>query len=188
VYYWPGAALRKNGVDSLHREIWKSIHGPIPAGHEIDHKNGDSLDNDPSNLQCLSVGEHRKKHSADFSASKRVRENLDRIRPLASAWHSSPEGRAWHSEHSKKDCAGTEQKFSCAHCGREYIGVFRGDGKNCYCSPKCCAAARRKSGLDDETRECAFCGKSFVVNRYSKKIHCDRVCGQRHRRAEGGGV
>ena len=52
--------------------IWQSVHkrvaekkvgGKIFKGHEVHHKNGNKLDNRPSNLQVLTKAAHKKIHS-----------------------------------------------------------------------------------------------------------------------------
>lgn len=47
---------------NLHRVVWESAHGPIPAGHDIHHVNGDRLDNRIENLECIPHGAHRAHH------------------------------------------------------------------------------------------------------------------------------
>jgi hypothetical protein len=45
---------------SVHRCVWAAFNGPIPEGHEINHKNKQKLDNSLENLECLSIIAHRK--------------------------------------------------------------------------------------------------------------------------------
>src|SRR4051812_34878129 len=52
-----------DGPASLHRAVWQSAHGAIPAGHEIHHKDGDPLNNDLANLECVNITEHRRQHA-----------------------------------------------------------------------------------------------------------------------------
>lgn len=39
-----------------HRLVWQDVHGDIPHGHEINHKNGLKDDNRPENLLCGTAG------------------------------------------------------------------------------------------------------------------------------------
>ena len=41
-----------------HRMIWESVHGPIPEGLEINHKNGVKDDNRLENLELMTRGEN----------------------------------------------------------------------------------------------------------------------------------
>src|SRR5690349_8269732 len=96
-YFVPGIHHRQHGVGRLHEEIWKAINGPIPEGYEIHHGDGNHLNNDPSNLVCLTDEEHRewhRQHPAPLTEARLA--HLARIRPNAAEWHRSDEGRAWH--------------------------------------------------------------------------------------------
>ena len=47
----------------LHRLIWEKHNGPIPKNHVIHHIDGDKLNNDINNLQCMEFGEHSTYHN-----------------------------------------------------------------------------------------------------------------------------
>ena len=46
-----------------YRKIWTDEHGPIPAGYEIHHIDGDNSNNALGNLACLSLQEHHDTHA-----------------------------------------------------------------------------------------------------------------------------
>ena len=55
--------LDREGKPSyLHRICWATYHGPIPARHDIHHKNGNRSDNQIENLLCISHAEHTSLH------------------------------------------------------------------------------------------------------------------------------
>lgn len=46
-----------------HRVVWETVHGKkIPKGYCIHHKDGNGRNNDPSNLELLTVGQHNALH------------------------------------------------------------------------------------------------------------------------------
>lgn len=49
----------------LHRAIYESVHGKIPAKYHVHHKDKNPLNNDISNLECVNPTDHNKKHDAD---------------------------------------------------------------------------------------------------------------------------
>lgn len=71
-------ALRKEHINTrwqtllMHRVVWTRHHGPIPEGKEIDHINGDGLDNRKTNMRLCThannMANYRKKkaHSSHF--------------------------------------------------------------------------------------------------------------------------
>lgn len=186
-YYTPGIADRQRGIQHLHVEVWKSTHGrAVPEGHEIHHADFNPLNNDPSNLVCLTRAEHKEAHREQGRLRGHAPERLamlDRVRPLAAAWHSSPEGVAWHREHAAKSGFGKVEPRPavCEQCGADYLNQRAGESR--FCSNNCKSAWRRASGVDDVERECAGCRVIFIVNRYVKKTHCTRICASDHRHA-----
>lgn len=174
-YYWPE---RGSGKDALHREVWKSANGPIPDGWHIHHIDEDTLNNDPANLEALSPGNHTRIHADDYRAQRQSW--VDEIRPLASAWHQSDQGRAWHSEKARKDWEGREpeHEVQCAHCGKLVQTYWADRGDTRYCSRKCHRAAADAAKRYTVEAECPICGKQFWQSRYRAKPEtCSRICG-----------
>jgi len=162
----------------MHRAVWIFHFGEIPKGLEVHHKDHDKGNNDPANLELVDSRKHasyhgRKRATDDPAAAAR---HMERIRPAAAKWHRSKEGLAWHSEHGKRTWEGRSvEKYKCIHCGAKYEALS-GVRKKGYCSPACQSAARRASGVDDETRKCVVCGNGFTVNRYAKTKTCSKDC------------
>jgi hypothetical protein len=179
VYFRPGGSDVARGVEALHREIWKSLHGPIPQGYHIHHKDTNPLNNTPENLVCVPSDAHQAEHgdkTKTDSYKRQRRTVLDRVRDKATAWHRSEEGRAWHREHGKDGWKDRESVTRiCEYCKKEYQTLITGDGSR-FCSNNCKVQARRVSGVDNERRVCTWCGKAFMVNRYSKTKTCSLSC------------
>lgn len=49
--------------------VWESRHGPIPRGRVIHHRDRDTLNDDPSNLQALTRKEHALEHAEEVRAA-----------------------------------------------------------------------------------------------------------------------
>ena len=169
--------FRNRKSQLLHRAIWAATYGEIPGGYTIHHIDGNHRNNDITNLECMSRSEHGKHHARVESAKK----HLESIRPLASLWHKSPEGRRVASvlfkEAWKKR---TPQTYTCKRCAKEYQSLKRSNGPT-FCSGACRTADRVASGKDDIDATCVECGKAFRKNRYVKAITCSRSCGARRR-------
>jgi len=56
-----------NGEQYLSRFMWSEVHGDIPDGHEVHHKNGDCCDDRLSNYELVNADDHRVHHSAGES-------------------------------------------------------------------------------------------------------------------------
>lgn len=187
---WPKSKHRTDrvyftatGGARLHRAIWEHQHGVIPPGHDVHHADGDTLNNEPHNLECLPESEHHALHAAEWTEERRdrQRQHIANIRPLASEWHGSEAGREWHREHGKQTWVGREvcQK-TCEHCGGSFETKDRRKAAR-FCSSKCRSYARKVRGDDDVARTCPVCQAGFTVNAYSRSKTCSRVCGQRLR-------
>ena len=90
---------RAGGKGLLHRDIWEHHNGPIPEGHHVHHRDGNTDNNDVSNLECLPGAEHFMLHSEDrknHGLSQQNLEHMAEMREKAKLWHQSEEGREWH--------------------------------------------------------------------------------------------
>lgn len=184
VYYVPGGTYRARGVGRLHEEVWKGANGPVPPGHHVHHVDGNPLNNEIGNLECISAAAHAEEHRHD--PRPWTESSLALAREAAKAWHGSDDGRAWHAEHARRIFAGrAPYDVTCDSCGERFSTRTVQRARVRFCSKRCKAKHRRASGIDDEPRTCPGCGATFMVNRYDRARHCSRPCGQRARRATG---
>jgi predicted nucleic acid-binding Zn ribbon protein len=163
---------KDNRVRRLHQAIWEFHNGPIPEGHHVHHKDGDTLNNDISNLECLSNKEHRRMHWTP-EESERARKHAERIRPLAKAWHASDEGKDWHSEHSRKIWEQrVPEERTCAVCKSVFLSKTRRKTDK-YCSQKCKFSTYISNGPKST---CPQCGNEFQNHMYQPRECCSGRC------------
>lgn len=68
-----------------HRRVWEERFGPVPAGHDIHHVNGDRADNRVENLRCLSRRDHAAEHAIHKTAAERRAVDAARARQRRAA-------------------------------------------------------------------------------------------------------
>ncbi|RKZ13153.1 hypothetical protein DRQ32_02205, partial [bacterium] len=151
---------------SMHRDVWTHTHGPIPDGFVVHHIDHEPANNAPENLTLVENSTHCREHMCR-RADKGELHFSAAARAAAAQWHGSEAGREWHSAHGKACWDGRPvDGHECAHCGKDYE-VKRGCRKRGFCSPGCQSAARRASGVDNETRQCDICSGTFTCNKYA---------------------
>jgi hypothetical protein len=161
-YYLCGNYYQKNGK-RLHRVVWEYHNGEIPKGYHVHHKDGNRHNNNISNLELMKAHEHESMHQSTEERKSKSRMNIEKAREGAIRWHKSNEGRAWHSAHAKEIWEERQPTmYTCDYCGKEYKTMKFQTTGNHFCSNNCKASFRRKSGVDNVTRECEKCGKKFV--------------------------
>ncbi len=166
----------------LHRRVWVDNFGPIPAGHEIHHKDEDWRNNTAGNLELREITEHRREHMRkkwqDPIAEAKMRAGLEEAIKAAPAWHASPEGREWHA---KNGIAAWENRewhdATCVVCGTVYKTPF--PDRAMYCTNTCTNKAAQ--ARHQESRKCVQCGVEFSAFKYDKKECCSRGCAVRRR-------
>jgi hypothetical protein len=142
---YKGERYFSRGNKRLHTEVWKYYKGEIPKGYHIHHVDGNTSNNDISNLNLIEAKLHLR-----FEAKKRFKENKEWAKDFhakgiekAKEWHKSEEGRKWHIEHGKKCWINKEYRLLvCEVCNKEY--KTRHSGVSKYCHPNCKATALRR--------------------------------------------
>lgn len=100
-YFWRHDKNKEPPV-SLHRQIFIDNFGPIGPGMVIHHKDGDTLNNDPKNLECISASKHMSDHASTEERIEKSKKNIKIAGIASKKWHGSEEGRRWHSEHAQR--------------------------------------------------------------------------------------
>lgn len=183
-YYLSSKKTDLGKRERLHCYVWRKHYGIIPKGYQVHHKDHNKSNNDISNLELLTVAEHRKRHFDEMSDSgKAERKEImkNKALPKAIMWHKSEQGREWHKKKYLVDAEKLHQKcsFVCLACGNEYIAEITGNNK--FCSNKCKSKYRRESGIDDEERICIRCGAFFTASKYSKTARCKKCRNRKNR-------
>lgn len=170
-YYRPAIHNAQNGVESLHREVWKHHNGPIPDGHLIHHKDGDPTNNHIENLECVTPAEHVKRHPEMGLTPEAIEKGVE----AAKEWHRSDEGREWHENHWEQSLGkifNDPKTRECDQCGDEYEYYT----SSRFCSNACKSKWRRDSGVDDVEYICEACRQPFMANKYADRNACSRRC------------
>lgn len=177
-YYLANKATYNGKRERLHVYVWRYFNGPVPEGYHVHHKDENKDHNDLENLACIPEFEHISLHGKEYAELNReeVIKNLkEKAIPKASEWHKSETGREWHRKNWNVSIGSMKPtEHVCQYCGEKYMSIEHGNNR--FCSNNCKSAARRKSGVDDETRICAYCGKEFRANKYTTKKFCSAVC------------
>jgi TPP-dependent indolepyruvate ferredoxin oxidoreductase alpha subunit len=135
----------RKGAKGLHVAIWE-FHNKqtVPKGYHVHHKDGNTFNNDISNLQCLSRAEHDK-IPKKINLTK-VCEHLANIRPLTKAWHSTEKGKEFHKRISKMAYKNrTRVPFICKECSKEHKTYYPKTAK--FCSDLCRGRFNRRKSL-----------------------------------------
>lgn len=177
-YYLCDRYFQKDGR-RLHVAVWEAGNGPTPKGWHVHHKDEDRSNNQPGNLEAMPGEEHLSLHMSQPERVALSREHIKKAQVAASEWHGTEEGREWHSRHYQENIAHLKEDLRdlvCGECGNSYQISMIWQKNSKFCSNKCRAAARRKSGVDDEQRICAQCQKPFTTNKYTKIKTCSHQC------------
>ncbi len=163
------SAKRKN-VKGLHVAIWE-LHNnkTCPPKHHIHHKDGDTFNNSPDNLECLPADVHYRQ-SKNMDREKN-RKHLESIRPMASVWHGSKQGLEHHKVIGKISWSKKQQvNQTCIVCSKQYPTWM-------VWSKFCSDACERKQYIRSKRKiiTCVICGIESNVYKYSKSEACPNI-------------
>jgi len=169
----------------LHIAIWEHHNKrPCPDGWHVHHRDGDPFNNDPGNLEALSPEDHDAAHrelgDCEWRTSPEWLAHLADIRPLAAAWHRSPEGRAWHVEHGARTWAdrAPSAERSCEQCEERFTPM---QGHARWCSKVCRERWYDANRTYHKPAICECCGGQYLRRKRTVR-YCSRACGARARR------
>jgi endogenous inhibitor of DNA gyrase (YacG/DUF329 family) len=148
----------KHGLKRLHIQVYEDNFGKIPEGFDVHHRDGDTANNDISNLELIDKKEHAKFHARN--RSEEFQNKLTKLRV---------EGRAKNR---------IKVTIVCKECGKSGERHLRADNTNPeFCSVKCQLAAwRHAHGIGLLTdKVCPECKKPFQT-KHSNKVFCSRFC------------
>lgn len=145
-----GNYYRKNGWSqkgptNLHRAIWEFHFGEIPKDYEIHHKDGDTFNNDISNLSIVPISEHQRAHTKQRQANGSLLPPGKLARERAKEWHQSKEGREWHKQHGKDAWVNRVwHECVCQECGQKFMSPYPTRAKFCHLNCKMFSLRRRR--------------------------------------------
>ena len=169
---------RAKGWALLHRAIWEFHNGKIPENFIVHHKDKNVLNNDLTNLECISKKEHGERHKEEFKEERRI--HAENIRPLAALWHGSKDGLLWHKKHGKDSWEEREKDVlcKCAECGFEFTSFLDKKDSKRFCSRQCNHKYHERNKTYYKDNVCIICGIIFKqrprINR--KQETCSRKC------------
>lgn len=161
----------------LHRTVWEDANGPIPDGYDIHHKDENPLNNDISNLECLTRLEHRQRHPV--KDLEKARAHMAEVRAIGADWHKSEEAKPSKARASR---IGWEQfepvSRVCQHCLSPFLDKSR-TRDAAFCSANCRSYVQSHSDKYQIDGACVVCGLPFRHYKYSTTLTCSRSCGMR---------
>lgn len=137
VYRLTGGYYKKHITIFLHRQVYEDHYGPIPKRFHIHHKDGNKLNNNISNLECLSESDHHRKTWKNDDGTKKelARKNIKK----AIEWRKKPEAKPILSKKNKKAWQKRFfEKCICKKCNKEFKSRMPKLAK--WCSKQCCNA------------------------------------------------
>ena len=170
---------RQTKAKGLHVAIWEYYNNKsVPDGYCIHHKDGNTFNNDISNLECIERTEHLRYHATLYNNDPKnkqiVEKSLELAREASKNWHRSKEGRDWHSKHGKEVMKKRLPiNLTCKYCGKSFQSIQPWAK---YCSSKCADKMRTKTNRVEVHGTCIVCGKEFISTKSKKQKLTTRFC------------
>ena len=163
-HHFRRGASKNNPHNLVHRAVYTKFVGFIPHGHAVHHIDHNTHNNDPANLQLMTLSEHQKFHLNDKNS-----------------WYKTPEGIAWRLKHNRENNT-LPRDYGLAECPicKKQFNKYHASHK--YCSDECSVVSfkERHEGYDKKRYDtknvqavCQMCGKDFLRSSSYKKKFCD---------------
>lgn len=164
---------RNNVSYALHRVVWESYYGEIPADHVIHHVDNNPANNNIENLQCLTISEHRKLH------------NAQKVLAICEVCGKTFETQTFNPRKtcSQKCYLQMPKVAVCVVCGKEFTTREKAPAQTC--SVECAHVLRKQTRRNGtakphrgtrEKRVCAICGRTYETRKDSTGKTCSPKC------------
>ena len=180
-YYsgWVGNPKKKK---RLHVYKYENEIGEVPKGFHVHHIDGNTLNNEISNLQIIERSAHHKMHMADEKRKEQSRQALKNFaQPAACEWHKSQNGRKWHKELMQSRIAKAKTEIKCKECEKTFVGNVGVGFDSKFCCVQCKTRYGQRIYRSDKRyyveKECVVCSKKYSVSKWVKTKCCNRSCG-----------
>ncbi len=178
---------RFNGTEGevsvlLHRAVWEHHNGPIPDGYDIHHGDGNPLNNDIENLECIDRAEHRSEHwrQGDYNTPA-TRAHQAGFGRRTVAWRQTEQFQEMVKANGVKTWEGREPtERTCLVCGGKYMS--RSTRPTFLCSSRC--KNKRFASIKAQVFvKCKQCGETKPV--CSKRVQfCSLSCAATYRETQ----
>ena len=169
----------------IHRAVWAYYNGEIPDGYQIHHIDENPANNGISNLQCLTVSEHRRIHNQVAPVRTFTCQFCGKIFEVrSSAIHSTNYSVKFCSDICRQRHKFIEKTGSafedrtCVICGKIFKAEKRTSTQTCC--RKCTARVRFSRPQPKITATCEICGETFETNKSNPSRFCSDKCRERH--------
>ena len=121
------------GARLLHRAVYEDTVGAIPPGFVVHHVDGNKANNDPVNLETMSIAEHMRLHP----------ENLQKATAVGRLREKTPKQMASIAKALEVRMAKPAVEIVCRICGEVAMQAAGAGRGRLYCSVRCLKAAFR---------------------------------------------
>ena len=142
----------------LHRKIYEDNFGPIPKGYHIHHKDGNTENNSPDNLEALPASVHATVYLNEMSDAQRAE---------------------YKKKLSDAQLARQKYKYICENCRKEFGSSRKGNVR--FCSRECAKERNLwwEKAVRDGVAKCVWCDKLITKGRGR---YCSQACRDAARR------
>lgn len=150
-FLYPKERYFSRGNKRMHTTVYKFYYGDIPKNYHVHHSDGNTWNNEITNLQLVQKNKHLQEHGKErFNKNKEWFKDFHaKGIEKATQWHKSKEGIEWHSEQQKENWKSKQWHIKiCSICNKEYKTPFPERSKYCHqnCKAKALRSRRKQDG------------------------------------------
>ena len=168
----------------LHRYLWEKVHGTIPEGCVLHHKDHNKLNNSLDNLEVMTKSDHMRYHAYDHRSWVGSEGNIEHCRAtVGKALKKSLETWVGSDEHMKQLDSVRGKAIENAMKSEKMI-AWRASEENRQRMREL-AKRTHKAGVEASHKPkeytCVVCGKGFIACSPRAKF-CSKECRKTHRK------